>query len=227
MSTTLQEITIPGWYIEFQAALLRQAPRPGEITQDIAEGWTSNQRALKENLAGMMIPLLQPKRKESQLEFVDDIEIPATTKKFVAREKFVVGMDPDSEIPIAEIDEDFRQWFLSGDLSEDPMDQTTVSCSRLKHFISDIALINEIGGEDLSEVLATEMFVAMKSQHNVLKEKRELVNFYVRDGSGILRAIQWGWLKTGWGISAFPIGFQTQCSMSDLVFHHSLLSLIR
>lgn len=54
MSTALTEV--PGWYIEFQAALLRQAPRPGEIDQVTAEGWTSNQKVLKKNLAGCLLP---------------------------------------------------------------------------------------------------------------------------------------------------------------------------
>ena len=48
---------IPGWYIEFQAALLRQAPRPDEIDQVTAEGWTSNQKGLKKNLAGCLLPM--------------------------------------------------------------------------------------------------------------------------------------------------------------------------
>lgn len=45
----------PGWYIEFQTALLRQAPRPGEIDQATAEGWTNNQKGLKKNLHGFIL----------------------------------------------------------------------------------------------------------------------------------------------------------------------------
>ncbi|MDE1874813.1 MAG: hypothetical protein KGH68_01975, partial [Patescibacteria group bacterium] len=54
MSTALLEI--PGWYVEFQAALLRQAPRPGEIDQITAERWTTNQKGLKKNLAECLVP---------------------------------------------------------------------------------------------------------------------------------------------------------------------------
>src|SRR3989344_6743306 len=54
MSRTTLEV--PGWYIEFQTALLRQAPRPGEIDQVTAEGWFNNQKALKRNLASCLLP---------------------------------------------------------------------------------------------------------------------------------------------------------------------------
>ena len=48
--------SIPGWYVEFQANALRQLPRPGELDQTTAEGWSSNQKALKNVLAGALLP---------------------------------------------------------------------------------------------------------------------------------------------------------------------------
>ena len=48
--------SIPGWYIEFQANVLRQLPRPGQIDQAIAEGWNSNQNAMKKVLADALLP---------------------------------------------------------------------------------------------------------------------------------------------------------------------------
>lgn len=47
---------IPGWYIEFLANALRQLPRPGELDQVTAEGWSKNQKALKEALARTLLP---------------------------------------------------------------------------------------------------------------------------------------------------------------------------
>jgi len=44
-----------GWYIEFQAAVLRQLPRPDEIGQTAANGWCNNQASLKKNLAGCLL----------------------------------------------------------------------------------------------------------------------------------------------------------------------------
>jgi hypothetical protein len=47
--------SVPGWYIEFQAAVLRQLPRPGEIDQESAQGWSHYQGALKIALAHILV----------------------------------------------------------------------------------------------------------------------------------------------------------------------------
>ena len=51
---------VPGWYIHFQAAVIKQLPRPGEIDQFVAEGWDRNQKALKKVLAGCLLPTTAP-----------------------------------------------------------------------------------------------------------------------------------------------------------------------
>jgi len=48
-SETAPKVEVPGWYIEFQAALLRQAPRPGEITKEQAMVWTDPQQGALHN----------------------------------------------------------------------------------------------------------------------------------------------------------------------------------
>lgn len=52
--TTSQEF--PGWYVEFQAALLTHAPRPGEINQDVALGWCDNGEAFRRTLNRELVP---------------------------------------------------------------------------------------------------------------------------------------------------------------------------
>jgi len=47
--------SIPGWYINFQAAVLKSLPRPGEIDQSIAKRYEDNQARLKENLTECLI----------------------------------------------------------------------------------------------------------------------------------------------------------------------------
>src|SRR3989338_9188700 len=99
--TTLE---VPGWYIEFQAALLRQAPRPEEIDQVTAEGWVNNQKSLKNNLAGCLIyPPMATKSPESNslLEFVGTVVIPETTIKFVAKDKFVSNTKRNAPVKIS------------------------------------------------------------------------------------------------------------------------------
>ena len=56
MKNTSSTALVPGWYVEFQTALLRQAPRPGEIDQVTAEGWNNNQKSLKKKLADCLVP---------------------------------------------------------------------------------------------------------------------------------------------------------------------------
>lgn len=41
----------PGWWTPFLAAIITQAPRPGQIDQDTAEWWVKNQGILKKVLA--------------------------------------------------------------------------------------------------------------------------------------------------------------------------------
>ena len=60
MKNTSSTALVPGWYVEFQTALLRQAPRPGEIDQVTAEGWNNNQKSLKRN---SLIVWCHPQRK--------------------------------------------------------------------------------------------------------------------------------------------------------------------
>lgn len=55
MSGTPLEV-VPGWYINFQAAVIKQLPRPGEIEQEIAERWDGNQSGLKKVLAEGLLP---------------------------------------------------------------------------------------------------------------------------------------------------------------------------
>src|SRR3989344_8812300 len=118
MSRTTLEV--PGWYIEFQTALLRQAPRLEEIDQVTAEGWVNNQKSLKNNLAGCLIPspvTVTTKSPQSNflLEFVGTVVIPATTIKFVAKDKFVINTKRNAPVKISYVGGNFTEWFLCGD----------------------------------------------------------------------------------------------------------------
>ncbi|MES3031525.1 MAG: hypothetical protein V4697_03910 [Patescibacteria group bacterium] len=46
-STASKNTEVPGWYIEFLSALVRQAPRPGELSRNTAQSWVINQERLK------------------------------------------------------------------------------------------------------------------------------------------------------------------------------------
>lgn len=46
----------PGWYVEFQTAVLRNLPRPEKIDESFAREWTDNGKALSAVLAGVLVP---------------------------------------------------------------------------------------------------------------------------------------------------------------------------
>lgn len=45
-----------GLYVEFQAAVLRQLPRPGEFPEGVLDGWNRDQASLKRVLAEALLP---------------------------------------------------------------------------------------------------------------------------------------------------------------------------
>lgn len=47
---------VPGWYMNFLAAVVMQLPRPDQIDQEVAEDWIGNQACLKGNLAECLLP---------------------------------------------------------------------------------------------------------------------------------------------------------------------------
>ncbi len=47
---------LTGRYIEFQASVLRQMPRPEEFEETTLDSWNNNQKALKEALAKTLLP---------------------------------------------------------------------------------------------------------------------------------------------------------------------------
>jgi len=201
MSTALPQL--PGWYIEFQASLLRQAPRPGEIDQTTAEGWMNNQGSLKKTLAGSLLP----SSTATLFEFVGLVTIPATSGKFVARKKFVVNTKCNAPVKISAVWVNFAKWFLSGDGKiEKPIGEQTLRCHKLLKVSVDGPIINELGGEAKAETTLTEMFSLMEKQKNgkggVLLNNSCANIFYIRDQNGLLRAVYVLWRGDGWLICA-------------------------
>jgi len=71
MGRTASDSNFPGWYVEFQANVLRQLPRPGEIDQKTAESLGKNQGGLKKKLFGSLIGDVQSDR----FELIKTVEI--------------------------------------------------------------------------------------------------------------------------------------------------------
>ena len=215
MSTALSEI--PGWYVEFQAALLRQAPRPGEIDQVTAEGWTSNQKGLKKNLAACLLPppatvSAEPLKLELLLDLVGTVRTSATTAKLVAKKKFVINTKRNAPVKISYLGDNFMAWFLNGDgKTEDPISEQTLRYHKLRKSSVDGPIIEELGGEAKAETTLSEMFSLMEKQKHgedgVLLNNCWVNLFYIKDVAGVLRTVCVYWDGDGWRVSADSVGF--------------------
>jgi hypothetical protein len=72
--------SIPGWYTEFQGAVLAQLPR--DIEQASANGWVKNQEMLKEMLLQVFSPTFANDKRKDGWELVKNIEfIPFSISK--------------------------------------------------------------------------------------------------------------------------------------------------
>ena len=216
MSSTA--LGIPGWYIEFQAALLRQAPRPGEMDQITAEKWTNNQKNLKENLADCLLQtraevyaeLAEP---EPLLKITGTIFVSASTSKFVAREKFVVDTRRKAMVKIRYLSNNFSEWFLWGcGKIEEPAIEWPLCYHKLLKVSTNNQIIKELGGGKEVETTLTEMYNLMTEQGRgeggvlLIDGHNGHANiFYIRDCSKILRAVEVRWLGDSWSVYAMPI----------------------
>jgi hypothetical protein len=53
---TISTPAFPGWYVQFQADVLLQLPRPTEITEELASGWHDHREGMKKTLRKAFVP---------------------------------------------------------------------------------------------------------------------------------------------------------------------------
>ena len=147
---------------------------------------------------------------ETLLELVSTIKISATTDRFVARDKFVVNTGRNASVKISAVWDNFTEWFLSGDgKTEDPIQEQTLRRMKLRKSSVDGSIIAELGGEAKAETTLSEMFSLMEKQPN--GEDGDLFTnsyaniFYIKDSSGVLRAVGVGWHDDGWSVYASEV----------------------
>ncbi len=203
MSRTSSEF--PGWYVNFQAAVLMQLPRPNEIDQTTGEGWTGNQKGLKKELRSALC--LPDVITETLLKSLGTVTIPARTEKFIAKDHFVVDIGKKAKVKISSLGNNFRENFLNK--IEEAILETTLRYQELKKSSRDNPIIGELGGNDKSETTLSEMFALMEMQPNG-EDGHLLVNgyaniFYIRDSAGVLWAVFCRWSFDGWCVYAFSV----------------------
>jgi hypothetical protein len=164
----------------------------------------------------------------SILELVGAVRVPATTGKFVAKEKFVCDTGHKAKVKISYLDDNFTAWFLSGDgKTENPISGQTLRYHKLRKPSVNGPIINELGGDAKTETTLSEMFFLMEEQKN--GESGSLLNngytniFYIRDQKGVPRAVRVYWYDVGWHIRAHSALDPDGWDDGDQVFSRNLI----
>ena len=138
------------------------------------------------------------------LNWIGTTTISATTEKFVAKDKF---RKDSKEVKFYGIWNNFTEWFLSGNGKiEEPIDEKELRYGKLIKSSLDGPIVEELGGEAKAETTLTELHDLLKKQAN--GEEGDLLTnryaniFYVKDTSGVLRAVIVIWYGVGWFVSA-------------------------
>ncbi|MEK7606543.1 MAG: hypothetical protein AAB458_03080 [Patescibacteria group bacterium] len=127
----------------------------------------------------------------------------ATTSPIFGIEKFKLKKDGGI---CSYLGDNFRSWFLGK--TEDPKSETTLRSARLTRNSPDKPILETLG--DKAETSLAEMFAMMEVQADG-KGGNLLVNgyaniFYVKDSTGMLRAVYAHWFGVGWGVHAGSVG---------------------
>ncbi|MEK7181120.1 MAG: hypothetical protein AAB738_02170 [Patescibacteria group bacterium] len=179
----------------FWAKLEKERQQRGISDEDFHAA-IAEESPLIPKFADMIAEFSRPKL----LEPVGTITIPATTKKFVAKERFVLGTGSG----ISYFGDDFKKWFL--DKVEEPFAGSTIRAFRLHESLLDGPIIAELGGEAKAETTLAEIDALVARQKNgeggILLTNGYANIFYVRDAAGVLRAVGVFWRDDGWRVDA-------------------------
>jgi hypothetical protein len=131
----------------------------------------------------------------------------ATTVKFIAKDKF---RKDSKEVKFYGIWDNFTNWFLAGNGKiEEPLGEQELRYGNLTKDSVDGPIIQELGGEAKAETTLTELYELLKKQTN--GEDGDLLTngcaniFYIRDTSGVLRAVCVSWRVVGWFVNACSV----------------------
>lgn len=157
---------------------------------------------------------------------IQAVRILPVSKKFVAREKFLINTENKKVVRISAMNDSFKEWFL--DQIEDSFSGSLLICRNLQEYSGDDVIIAEIGNREKAKTSLREMFYVMeawsqdKESGLTCKETIDHV-FYVKDVQDIIRSIKVNWSKDGWSLDAFPIEDSGEWEVNSRIFYrHSL-----
>ena len=156
--------------------------------------------------------------KSELLKSLGTVFIPATTERFVVKEKFVVNIEDNAQVKISYLGNNFEEWFFGK--VEEPAAVTTLRYAKLLKSSVDGPILVEVG--DRAEVLLSQIFTLIEQQKNgessVLLDNGYANIFYVRDASLALRAVLVDWDGDGWSVGAGSVDDPHAWSGDDQVF---------
>jgi hypothetical protein len=160
------------------------------------------------------------------LVIANTITVPATTEKFIAREKFVINTSRKANVLISFLGDNFNKWFIGKE--EDPIAGQILRYGKLRKNSVDGPIITELGGEAKAETTLSELFHLMdiqwKGQKGILLTNGSANIFYIKDVSGVLRAVNVRWNGDGWHVGAYSVENPDEWREGRLVFSRNSLS---
>ena len=138
------------------------------------------------------------------------IKLAGTKLPFKASEKFIKA---NGEVSFYDFGRNFQSWFLPKE--EKALGPTSLRGHKLLQNAKDSEIIRELGGEEKAETTLVELYGMLKRQSRGQKGVL-LINgwaniFYIRDVSGILRAVYVDWVGYGWFVLASALDDDSWC----------------
>jgi len=149
-------------------------------------------------------PVVVVPEQPKSLRLLETVSIPATTEKFVVAKHFKDGTTDGVTCSIWSY---FKSWFHAK--VEDPTSAVTLRCHQLPRSSPDGPIIAELGGEDKVETTMSAIWALLKRQSKG-QAGMLLVNgckniFYVRDCSGVLRAVEVYCRDGSWHVCVYSV----------------------
>lgn len=203
MATEQQIPVLMGKMVEYQKKFIDM---PTEVTQ-----WTINHTEEAIGICSQALADHVKKIKEAAKAAslilsgtISTVTIPATTEKFIVKDKFKVDISKKANVKISYTGDNFNAWF--GEKIKEAFSGGILYGRKLNKNSVDGPILSELGGQEKAETTLSEVFAMMECQATG-KPGELLTNgyaniFYVRDITGTLRAVDVIWLGDGWCVRA-------------------------
>jgi len=160
-------------------------------------------------------------------DVISSSPIPATTKKFIAKFKFVVNTSKTAKVKISYLNCNFKFGFI--DKNEEAFSGSVIDCRDLNRVSVDDLILGELGGRAAAQTTLTEMHAMLErqpyGQKGALLTNGSANIFYITNIKGELCAFGVSWDGDGWDISANYVDNSDKWPSNSRVFYKNPLSV--